>query len=87
MLDHGISQSSDNVASQDEILLDFRITDIEISVLKSCCLISFPAVVDLERKLVVTAASEYCYLLGNDFDITCIELGVLRASLPYNALN
>ena len=86
MLDHGISKCCDNIASQNEILLNLRVTDIEISVLKSCCFISFPAVVDLERKLVVTAASEYCYLLGNNFDIARIKLGVLRASLSNDAL-
>ena len=75
------------VAPEDKVLLDLRVSDIEISVLKSYGFINVTAVVDLERKLVVAAASEYCYLLGHDFDVACILLGILGAPLPYGACN
>ena len=81
MVHHGLTESGNYVAAEDDVLLDVRITEVEITVLQAGILICLTGVVDLERKFVITAAAEYFYLGRNDLDVACVLVRVLRGSL------
>ncbi len=81
MLHHSLTECSNDVAAKNDVLLNFRITKVEITVLQTCILICLAGVVDLERKFVIAAAAEYFYLGRNDLDVAGCLIRVLRRTL------
>ena len=87
MLEHCLSYSGNYIASQNNILLYGRISEVQIAVFESQLLIGFPRSVDLKRQLVIAAFSEYLYLFRNNLYVACRDLRVFGASLPDGALD
>ena len=76
MVHHRAAQRRDDVAAQNDVVLDGGVAQIEIAVLESRTLVGLTAAVDLKRQLVVAAAAEDLDLLGHDLDLAGGELGV-----------
>ena len=87
MLHHCLAQCRNDIAAQDDILLDCGVSEVEIAILETGGLIRFTAAVDLKRQLIVAAAAENLYLLGHDLDIAGGLLGIFAVTLTDNALD
>ena len=87
MVHHGLAKGGHDIAAENDILLHFRITKVEITILQTGILVCFTGVVDLERQLVITAAAEDPDLFRNDFDIAGCLVRVLRRSFSDDARN
>ena len=85
MRHHGLPQGGDDVAAQDDVLLDGGVAQVEIAVLQTLGLIRVAAAVDLERQLVVLAAAEQLDPLRHDFNVAGGLLGVLAGALTDGA--
>ena len=85
MRHHGLPQGGDDVAAQDDVLLDGGVAQVEIAVLQTLGLIRVAAAVDLERQLVVLAAAEQLDPLRHDLDVAGGLLGVLAGTLTDGA--
>ena len=87
MLHHRLAQCRNDIAAQDDILLDCGISQIKVSVLEACGLVGLTTAVYLKRQLVIAAAAENFYLLGHDLDIAGGLLGIFAVTLTDNALD
>ena len=76
MVHHRAAQRRDDVAAQNDVVLDGGVAQIEIAVLESRALVGLTAAVDLKGQLVVAAAAEDLDLLGHDLDLAGGKLGV-----------
>ena len=82
---YALPQGGDDVAAQDDVLLDGGVARVEIAVLQTLGLIRVAAAVDLEREFVVLAAAEQFDLLRHDFNVAGGLLGVLACAFPHGA--
>ena len=64
MLHHGLAQRGDDVAAQDDVLLDGGIAQVKIAVFEALRLVGLAAAVDLERQGVVAAAASSSIFSG-----------------------
>ena len=87
VLHHGLAQRGDDVAAQDDVLLDGGIAQVKIAVFEALGLVRLAAAVDLERQGVVAAAAEQLDLLGNDLNVAGGLIGVLACALAHGALD
>ena len=87
VLHHGLAQRGDDVAAQDDVLLDGGIAQVKIAVFEALRLVRLAAAVDLERQGVVAAAAEQLDLLGNDLNVAGGLIGVLACALAHGALD
>ena len=85
MRDHGLADGGDDVAAQDDVLLDRRVSQVEVAVLEPLLLVRLTAAVDLKRQLVVDALAEDLDLLGDDLDLAGGELRVFAGALAHGA--
>ena len=85
MRHHGLPQGGDDVAAQDDVLLDGGIAQVKIAVLEALGLVRLAAAVDLERQLVVLAAAEQLDLFRHDLNVAGGLLGVLAGALAHGA--
>ena len=69
VLGHRLAQSRDDVAAEDDVLLDGGVSEVEIAVLEALGLISLAAAVYFKGQLVIAALAEDLNLLGDDLDI------------------
>ena len=83
--DHGSAQISDNLAAQYDLGLNFRVSQIQITVLQTDIFIRILGVVNLERKLVVAALSENGQCLRNNLDFSGRKVRVLGAALAHGS--
>ena len=81
MIHHGLTQSSDYVAAQDDILLYFRIAKIQIAVFQTGILVRLAGMVDLEGQFVITAAAQDLNLFRHHFDVAGRKIRVLGGTL------
>ena len=87
VLHHGLAQRGDDVAAQDDVLLDGGVAQVEIAVLEALRLVGLAAAVDLEGEGVVAAAAEQHDLLGHDLNVAGGLVGVFARALAHGALN
>ena len=85
LLGHEPAQLCHHLTAQDDVGLHRRITQIQIAVLQTGILVSFPGLVDLKGQLVVAALAQHLDLGGNHFDLAGGDLGILALTLPDNA--
>ena len=85
MLQHGLPECRHHVAPHDNILLDFRIPQIQIAILQANSFVRFLAPVDLEGQGVIAAASQHFNLFRHYFDVASIDLGILVVPLTNGA--
>ena len=87
MRGHGGAQRGDDLAAQDDVLLDGGVAQVEVAVLQALRLVGLAAAVDLEGEGVVAAAAEHLNLRGHDLDLARGLLGVLARALAHGALD
>ena len=85
VLGHGLTQSGNNIAPENDVLLHRRISQVQVAVLQPLGLVGLPAAVDLKGQLVIAAAAQYLDLGGNHFDLAGGDLFVLALPLPDDA--
>ena len=85
MFHHRLAQRRDDVAAQDDVVLDRRVAEVEIAVFQALRLIGVAAAVDLKRQLVVAALAEHGDLLRHDLDVAGRLLGVFAVALTHGA--
>ena len=85
MLHHRLAQRRDDVAAQDDVVLDRRVAEVEIAVFQALRLVGVAAAVDLKRQLVVAALAENRNLLRHDLDVAGGLLGVFAVALTHGA--
>ena len=78
---HSLTESGHHVAAKNDVVLHLGITQIQIAVLQTLYLIGLTAAVDLKGQAVMTAAAQNLDRLGNHFDLTGGEIGVLGGTL------
>ena len=83
MRHHGLPQGGDDIAAQDDILFDRRVTQVEIAVFEALGLVGVAAAVDLKRQLVILAAAEQLDALRHDLNVAGGLLGVLAGALAH----
>jgi len=82
---HGLAQRGNDLAAQDDVLLDRGIAQVEIAVLETHGLVGVAAAVDLERQLVVAAAAEHLDFFRHDLNVAGGQLRVLARALAHGA--
>ena len=87
VLGHRLTQGGDNVAAQNDILLDGGISQVEVAVFETRGLVGLAAAVYLKGQLVIAALAEDLYLFGDDLDVAGRLLGVLAGALADDALD
>ena len=87
MTNHRSTKICNNLASQNNLRLNLRISQIQITIFQTNILICFLWMVNLERKLVVTTLSKNCKLTWNYLDLSCWKICVLRTALSYSSNN
>ena len=85
VLHHRLAQRRDDVAAQDDVVLDRRVAEVEIAVFQALRLVGVAAAVDLKRQLVVAALAEDGDLLRHDLDVAGRLLGVFAVALTHGA--
>ena len=87
MLHHGGAQGGHHLAAQDDVLLDRRVTQVQIAVLQPLGLVGLAAAVDLKGQGIVAAAAEHLDLRGHDLNVAGGLIGVLARALAHGALD
>ncbi len=87
VIEHGLAQRGDDLAAQDDVLLDGGVAQVEIAVFETLALVGVAAAVDLKGQLVVAAAAEHLDLLGDDLNVAGGLPGVLAGALADKALD
>ena len=87
VLHHGGAQGGHHLAAQDDVLLDRRVTQVQIAVLQPLGLVGLAAAVDLEGQGVIAAAAQHLDLGGDHLDLAGGQLGVLAGALADGALH
>ena len=77
MLGHGLTERSDNVAAQDDVALDRRIAQVEITVLQTDGFVGITAAIDFKGQLILAAAAENFNLRRHDLNLAGRLLRVL----------
>ena len=85
VLHHCLAQRGDDLAAQDDVLLDRRISEVQIAVFEALGLVCVAAAVDFKRQLVVDALAENIDLLRHDLHIAGRLLGVFAGALAHGA--
>ena len=85
MRHHGLPQRGNDVAAQDDVLLDGGVAQIEIAVFQTLRLVGVTAAVDLKRQLVVLAAAQQLDPFRNDLNVAGGLLGVFAGALTHGA--
>ncbi len=84
---HRLAQRRNDVAAEDDVLFDGRVSQIEIAVFQSRALVRLAAAVYFKRQLIVAAFAEYFYLLRHDLNVAGVLLRVFTRALAHNALH
>ena len=76
VLRHRGTQRRDDVAAENDVVLNVGISQVEIAVLEARRLVRLAAAVDLKGQLIIAAAAQHLYLIGHHLNIAGGELGV-----------
>ena len=85
VLHHRLAKSRDNLAAQNDVLLNSRVPEVEVAVFEALGLVRLAAAVNFERQLIVDALAEHIDLLGHDLHVAGRLLGVLAGALAHRA--
>ena len=85
VLGHGLAQCRHHIAPQDDVVLHFRISQIQIAVFQSGGLVRLTGAVHFKGQLVVAAFAQDPDFRGNDLDVTGGDLRVLAVPFPHGA--
>ena len=85
VLHHCLAQRGDDLAAQDDVLLDRGVAQVQIAVFEALGLVCVAAAVDFKRQLVVDALAENIDLLRHDLHIAGRLLGVFAGALAHGA--
>ena len=86
MSSHALTKISHDLASQHDLALYFRITQIQITIFQTDILVCIFRMIDLERQLIITALSKHFYFARNDLNITSWNLVIFAASLANDSI-
>ena len=76
VLHHRLTDSRDNIAAEDDVLLHGRISQIKITILQTLKFVCLTAAVDFKRKLVIPASAKNFDLFRDDFNFSGILLRI-----------
>ena len=84
---HRLTQCGNDIAAQDDIVLDGGIAQIEVAVFQALGFVRLAAAVYLKGQLVIAAFAENLYPFGDYLDIAGRLLGVLARALAHRTLD
>ena len=71
-----LTDSRDNIAAEDDVLLHSRISQIKITILQTLKFVRLTAAIDFKRKLVIPASAKNFDLFRDDFNFSGILLRI-----------
>ena len=85
MLHHRLAKRRDDLAAQNDVLLDSGVPEVEVAVFEALGLVRLAATVNFERQLIVDALAEHIDLFGHDLHVAGRLLGVFAGALAHRA--